>query len=142
MRDVKPGDLEPYVELKQLSADARREKACWMIRWAVRNRSAHPLYISNVRLPHGQFKSEEKSFDPAIDLKQEQEAEFQIFVKCDEPPGPVTENAFVIFYATWLEEPWRIFVRVRIVMNADGRPQATAESVTTQRVGLLQEDSS
>lgn len=140
MQDVQKADLEPQVELKQLSAEASWEKACWNIRWSVRNSSARPLRILSVRLPHGQFKSAEKNFDPVIDLKQDQEAQFQTLVRCDEPPGPVTENAFLIFYTIHLEEPWRIFVRVRIVLNADGKPQATAESVTTQKAGFSQGD--
>jgi hypothetical protein len=93
-----------------------------------------------VRLPHGQFKSGEQPFEPAIELEQDEEREFQTLVRCDEAPGPVTENAFVIFYVMWLEEPWRIFVRIRVIVDPEGKPHATTELVTTQKAGFSQQD--
>ena len=50
--------------------------------------------------------------------------------------GLVTENAFVIFNVNWSDEPWRIFVRIRVTMNLDGRPETETEAITTQRVGF------
>jgi len=63
-------------------------------------------------------------------------AEFETLVYCKEPPGLVTENAFVIFYVSWLNASWRIFVRVRVQVDAQLAPQAAVESITTQRVGF------
>jgi hypothetical protein len=79
-------------------------------------------------------------FDPGIDLEPEEEREFQTWVRCDEPPGDVTENAFAIFYVTWLNQPWRIFVRMKVSVGPDGTPRAVTESVTTQTVRSLPKD--
>lgn len=108
--------------------------------WLVKNKGPGLLRIQAVRLPHGQFKSEANRFDPALDLEPNEERQFQTLVRCDEPPGDVTENAFVIFYVLWLNEAWRVFVRLSVVVSSDGKPRATTESVTSQKVGFLQED--
>jgi hypothetical protein len=91
-----------------------------------------------VRLPHGQFKSAEIRFEPAIDLKPNQETAFQTLVRCDEPPGDVTDNAFVILYVVWVNEPWRVFARIRVVVSFDGKLQATTVLITTQKAGFSQ----
>ena len=130
----------PEIELRQLSAERNRRKDSWRIGWRLKNHGPRPLRIQAVRLPHGQFKSEEISFEPAIDLSPDEETEFQTLVRCAESPGNVTENAFVILYVIWLSEPWRVFARLRVVVSFDGKPQATTESITTQRIGFSQKD--
>jgi hypothetical protein len=102
----------------------------------VENRGAKRLQILAARLPHGQFKSEELLFAPPLELLPGQGDTFQVSVRCDGPTGPVTENAFVIFQAIWLRESWRIFARIRVVIDPDGRPTATTESITTQKIGF------
>ncbi len=108
----------------------------WSIGWEMENRGAKPLKVMAARLPHGQFKSEEIRFAPPLDLSPGASEQFHTSVRCHEPSGPVTENAFVIFQVIWSSEPWRIFARVSIVVDADGKPAATTESVTTQKVGF------
>jgi hypothetical protein len=98
--------------------------------------NSQPLELRAVRLPHGQFKSAERRFEPAIGLAAKQDAQFQAFVHCDEPAGLVTENAFLIFQVVRIDERWRIFVRVRVTANSAGTPAATTEWITTQRVGF------
>jgi hypothetical protein len=139
MGDTRPDRRSgPEIELRQLSAERNGQMDSWRIAWLLRNRGPRRLQIQTVRLPHGQFKSEENRFDPALDLKPDEETQFQTLVRCDEPPGDVTENAFVIFYVIWLKEPWRVFVRIRVVVSSDGTPQTTTELITTQKVGFLQ----
>jgi hypothetical protein len=94
------------------------------------------LELTSVRLPHGQFKAAEKQFDPAVELAPGSAAQFQSVVYCNEPRGLVTENAFLIFNALWGAAEWRIFVRVRVVVNAHGEPESATESITTQKVGF------
>ena len=60
-------------------------------------------------------------------------------VLCPESPETVVENAFVIFSAVWLESPWRIFARLRVVVDAEGKPTTLTESITTQQVGFAAE---
>lgn len=130
----------PEIELRQLSAERNGEGDSWKIGWRLKNRGPRGLRIQAVRLPHGQFKSEKIPFEPAIDLRPDEETQFQTLVRCDEPPGDVTENAFVIFYVIWLNEPWRVFVRIRVVVSFDGAPQATTELITTQRAAFSRQD--
>jgi hypothetical protein len=98
--------------------------------------SKHPIQLSSVRLPHGQFKSLERHLEPPIGLLPGNNTKIDIRVKCDEPPGLVTENAFVILSVSWLGQPWRIFVRLRVVITADRKPETSTELITTQRVGF------
>jgi hypothetical protein len=135
MGDAQPdSNSGPVIDLRQISAERNRDT--WNFAWSVKNTGPRPLQILAVRLPHGQFKSEENHFEPAIDLKQGEETRIQTPVRCNEPPGDVTENAFVILHVIWQGEPWRIFTRVRVVVNSDGKPQTTTESITTQKVGF------
>ncbi len=108
----------------------------WNVRWQVENLGANILRIISARLPHGQFKSAEQSFTPVLDLAAGGSAEFPSHVDCDESAGLVTENAFVIFHCQWYGEAWRIFVRIRVIVKADGEPQTATELITTQKVGF------
>jgi hypothetical protein len=46
------------------------------------------------------------------------------------------ENAFLILRVLWLETPWRVFARLRVVFDEQGGPQTTTEVVTVQQVGF------
>lgn len=92
--------------------------------------------ILSARLPHGQFKSAEQRFDPSLELDQGDQVAFRALVRCHEPAGLVTENAFIIFHVLWLKEAWRIFVRIRVVVEQTGKPQTSVQLITTQKVGF------
>ena len=94
------------------------------------------MRIQSLRLPHDQFKSEGKSFEPPVDVNGGEDLEIQTLVRCDEPVGHVTDNAFAIFYVVWLGEPWRIFARLRVVVNPDGKPETETTVITAQKVGF------
>jgi hypothetical protein len=126
----------PAIELRQLAVRRHGAEGCWIIAWTVENTGAESLDLESVRLPHGAFKSAEQPFEPALKLAPAAVAEFQTQVFCRQPTGSVTENAFLIFKVSWLSEDWRVFVRVRVVVNQQGEPQAVSESVTTQKVGF------
>jgi hypothetical protein len=126
----------PEITLEQVVVERLDKPGYWRVAWKIRNVALHPLKLLAVRLPHGQFKSEELQFEPAIDLPAQKGANFQVPVRCDEPEGLVTENAFVIFHVNWRGAPWRVFVRVRVVVNEQGEPSATTELITTQKVGF------
>jgi hypothetical protein len=132
---------EPQIVMTQVSVERHRVMECWIIDWLIKNKSANTLRVVAVRLPHGQFKSDERRFDPAIELGPGEQRQIQTFVHCDEPAGLVTENAFVIFSVNWLGEPWRVFVRLRVVMTSDGRPETATELITAQKVGFSEIDS-
>ena len=128
--------IPPAIALRQVYAHRHPTTDDWSIGWTVENKKAQSLKISSVCLPHGQFKAQEREFELALNLTGGASAEFETLVHCKEPPGLVTENAFVIFYVSWLNPSWRIFVRVRVQVDAQLAPQAAVESITTQRVGF------
>ena len=125
----------PTVELTQSSV-AAVTTGYWKMRWIIQNTGANLFQLEKVRLPHGQFRAAEQEFDPSLDLEPGSAAEFDTVVYCNEPTGLVTENAFVIFAASWHGQQWRIFVRLRVVVDAQGEPQSVTEFVTTQKVGF------
>ena len=127
---------EPRVAVKQASAELDTHRHRWNVAWLLKNSERYPLHIRSLRLPHDQFKSEGQSFDPALDVNGGGDVEIRTFVRCDEPAGHVTDNAFAIFDVIWLDEPWRIFVRLRVVVNADGKPEAETQMITAQKVGF------
>jgi hypothetical protein len=112
------------------------ETESWRVGWTVENRGAESVEILSARLPHGQFKAALHKFAPPLILSGGMRAEFDSRVRCDEPPGLVTENAFVIFETLWRGAPWRVFVRVRVVIDDTGTPAATVQAITTQRAGF------
>ena len=126
----------PAIELQQVSVEWNGATERWSIGWRITNRGSHLLDIQSVRLPHGQFKAEEQTFESALALSSGRDVRFYTAVRCDEPEGLVTENAFLIFQVMWLGEPWRIFVRVRVVVDAAGEPQTGVELITTQKIGF------
>ncbi len=132
-------DSGPSIELTEI--DSVMSGGLWNITWRVKNTGSKVLQISSARLPHGQFKSEEKRFQPAISLEADEESSFRTTVRCSEPPGLVTENAFLILDTIWIGLSWRIFVRLRVKVNAKGKPGTQTESITTQKAGFSQEES-
>jgi hypothetical protein len=125
----------PSVEVAQVSVNSGGA-GYWKVGWQVQNTGTDLLRINAVLLPHGQFKAAEQRLDPPLELEPGIAAEFNTLVYCNEPTGLVTENAFIIFAARWREQKWRIFVRLRIVVNAEGQPRSATELVTTQKVGF------
>ena len=126
----------PQISLRQVSLESGGRQDLWRIGWRVENCAWQSLRIESVRFPHGQFKSNEQRFNPPISLGHEEYAEFEAIVACDAAPGAIVENAFSIFSAVWRDQPWRIFVRLRVSVNKEGEPEALTELITTQRVGF------
>ena len=126
----------PEIALRQVWVDRHGVMEYWSIGWTITNKGAGPLSVVAVRLPHGQFKADEQRFDPPVSLAPGESDQFRLAVRCEEPPGLVTENAFVILSVIWLGEAWRIFVQIRVVVNAEGKPETVTELMTTQKVGF------
>ena len=126
----------PRILLRQISLARDGGKNLWRIGWRVENRAQHSLRIEAARFPHGQFKAGMQGFDPAISLGQGECAEFEATVACNAKRGEVVENAFVIFSTVSQDSPWRIFVRLRVVVDTEGKPTAVTELITTQQVGF------
>jgi hypothetical protein len=129
-------EAAPAIMLEQSSVSRITASRRWAVEWKIANGRDAPLRIQRVQLPHGQFKSEEQHFEPEIILEPRAATRFRTDVCCDEPPGPVTENAFLIFHVIWLGESWRIFARIGVIADANGEPRSKVESITTQKTGF------
>ena len=129
----------PQIALNQISVGAQEGKGNWKILWRVANVNSQPLELCAVRLPHGQFKAAKQRFRPALTLAPKQATRFDAVVRCDEPAGLVTKNAFLIFQAVRFGERWRILARVRVIVNSRGEPATKTELITSQKVGFSAE---
>ena len=130
------GEAPPEIALRQVSVDRHGVMEYWSIGWTITNKGAGPLNVVAVRLPHGQFKTDGQRFDSPLSLAPGESHQFQLAVRCEEPSGLVTENAFVIFSVIWFGEAWRIFVRIRVLIKGQGKPETATELNTTQKVGF------
>lgn len=130
------GATEPKLGLRQIAATRDGAANCWNICWQVENLGRDALAIDSLRLPHGQFQSPEKQFAPPLELRAGESTRLVTLVQCQEPAGLVTENAFVIFHCHWRGESWRIFVRIRVTVQANGEPATATELITTQKAGF------
>ena len=129
-------DYEPKISVEEIRRSKEVERGRWLFGWCVQNLTELPIKFLVARCPHGQFKSEERFFDPPLQAAAGQAATIEMPVLCDEPVGAVIENGFLILLVEWLDKHWRIFVRLRVIVNQQGVPETATELITTQRVGF------
>lgn len=78
-------------------------------------------------LPHDHFYRPRWRFNPPLMVE---DMVLEAEVSCEDPPGSVIENAFLI-----LRTPdRRVFARLTILVDGDGVPQQQCEAVTVQEV--------
>ncbi|MGH7846230.1 MAG: hypothetical protein ACREQW_13815 [Candidatus Binatia bacterium] len=128
--------IEPRIDVQQISRRQDVKGGAWHLQWQIKNLAQQPLTIFAVRLPHGQFRSREQEFALPYRLSGNESAALEIEVVCSEAPGTVVENAFLILRVLWLNNPWRIFARLRVTFDSEGAPHAGAELITTQQTGF------
>ena len=126
----------PKLALIQVSSRRESGEGLWRILWRVENLGGERLHLETVRFPHGQFKAEEQDLGQPFVLDCSERREFEATIAYDGKARGIVENAFAIFTATWKNEPWRIFVRLRVSINDDGTPAANTELTTTQQAGF------
>ena len=126
----------PQIEVKQISVSKNLAPGRWILTWEIRNLSPARLAIVAARLPHSQFRCAEWKLSPAQEIPPDQSTRLQCAVECLQDPGSVVENAFIILQVLWRDQPWRIFVRLRVSIDAAAAPHSVAESITTQQVGF------
>ena len=107
-----------------------------IIAWNIQNLGREPLQILSGRLPHSQFRSEERKLSPIPKLLPNESVRLEFSVACSEPPGTIVENAFLILRVLWLEEHWRVLARLRVNFDEEGGPQSITEVITTHRIGF------
>jgi hypothetical protein len=126
----------PAISVHQMIAEPSGMPSEWKVSFLIGNEGSHALTFASARLPHGQFRAAEQKFIPPVRLDAGETFEFAAKVHCQEPAGLVTENAFVIFLVDWIRERWRIFVRLRVIVDASGTPRTNTESISTQKAGF------
>lgn len=129
-------DAGPRVAVEELHRSKEAEHGRWLFAWRIQNLTEEPITFVAARCPHGQFRSEERFFDPPLHAAAGRNAIIEMPVLCDEPAGVVVENGFLILTTEWREDKWRIFVRLRVMVDEEGRPGTVAVLITTQRVGF------
>ena len=63
--------------LHQVSVERDGATECWNIGWEVKNLGSEAVNIVSLRLPHGQFKSDELRFTPPLELAGGGSEQFQ-----------------------------------------------------------------
>jgi hypothetical protein len=129
-------DDEPKVAVDELRRNREVGSDRWLFGWRIQNLTEQPIKFLAARCPHGKFKSDERFFDPPLRVVAGKNATIEMSVLCDEPPGTIVENAFLILSVEWLHSKWRLFVRFRVTINQQGEPETATELITTQRVGF------
>jgi hypothetical protein len=127
---------EPKVAVEELRRNREVGSGCWLFSWRIQNLTEQPVKFLAARCPHGQFRSAERVFDPPLQAAAKRATTIEMSVRCDEPAGAVIENGFLILLVEWLNDRWRIFVRLRVTINQQGVPETATELITTQRVGF------
>ena len=122
--------------LDQVSRVRAQRPGRWLMSWQIQNLGQGTLKILSALLPHGRFRCEEEELDPILMMQPKESAPLDFSVKCEEPPGTIVENAFLILRVLWEGEPWRILARLRVFISEGGVPETTTELVTTQPVGF------
>ena len=126
----------PEIALRQIGAHRAGRAGWWHIRWELENETSRVVELIAARLPHGRFKAPEMRFEPALELAPARPRELEMEVFCGEMSGAVIENAFVILELHYLGQSWRIFARLRVVLDWQAMPQATSEAITAQKIGF------
>jgi hypothetical protein len=108
----------------------------WRVAWRVENRSDRPLALLAAWLPHGRFRAPERALEPPPLLQPGESTWLELIASCEEAPGTVVENAFVILRVRCGDEPWRILVRLLITADANGAPTNRVELITTHPIGF------
>ena len=126
----------PKISAEQVRRNREVGRDRWLFHWRIQNLTEQPMKFLAGRCPHGQFRSAERFFDPPLHAAAGKNATIEMSVLCDEPAGTVIENGFLILLVEWLNNRWRIFVRLRVTINQQGEPETATELITTQRAGF------
>ena len=129
-------DAGPRVVVEELHRSKEAERGRWLFAWRIQNLTEEPITFLAARCPHGQFRSEEQCFDPPHHAAAGRNVTIEMSVICEEPAGTAVENGFLILTTEWREDKWRIFVRLRVMVDEEGIPGTAAALITTQRVGF------
>jgi hypothetical protein len=126
----------PCLLLEAASARATAVRGQWLVAWRLQNLGQEPIEVLFIWLPHDKFFSGQQTRNPPLRLLPQESTLLELQVVCHEPPGSVVDNAFIILRLLWREQPWRVFVRHRVVLDTTGTPQHVCQAVSVQPVGF------
>ena len=126
----------PRLLIEAASCRAGAAQGQWLAAWRVHNLGREPVVILSTWLPHDKFANPHQDIDPPVRLAPGGSTLLELPVACNELPGSVVENAFVILRLLWLGQPWRAFVRLRVTVDNARTPQYICESVTVHPTGF------
>ena len=129
-------ETAPLINVQQIGGRRDTKPGSWIIEWYIHNLGEEPLTLLSAQLPHGKFKSDPVEFAGGLRLPARAKARIEASVVCDEAPGAIIDNAFLILRTEWRQAEWRIFVRFQVRVNQEGEPWTQTELITTQRVGF------
>ncbi len=137
MRGSEPTDARgPAVSVQPLTPAPTGTVGMWHVSWRIVNTGDAPIRLEAAWCPHGRFRASRWALSPPPTLLAAESTTVATDVACDEAPGTVVENAFVILRVAWREAPWRILVRLEIRVDARGVPQPAVMAISTQPVGF------
>ena len=108
----------------------------WLAAWRMHNLGREPVVILSTWLPHDKFANPPQDIDPPVRLAPGGSTVLELPVACNELPGSVVENAFVILRLLWFGQLWRAFVRLRVTVDDSRIPQSRCESITVHPAGF------
>ena len=128
--------MEPRIRIEQDTAQRKPAPNLWKVTWSIHNLADSPLTILAARLPHGKFRGKEIQLKRPLDLEPNGTGYLELEAQCDEAPGNVIENAFLIMRVVWVANEWLLLARFRVFINTDGTLSTTTERITAQLVGF------
>ncbi len=123
---------KPTLRIDPVGA-AERDGDGWRTTWTVSNAAPDPVRLRGATAPHSQFRGQVAL---ALDVPAYGAATFPLVVRVDGVAGAEIENAFLIVLVDVGESEWRVLARLRVRVEAGGRPHPRTETVTVQRVGF------
>lgn len=107
--------------------------------WRIHNLGIEAIKLRAAQLPHGKFRSEQRTFEKGILLGGDSNTTLEFPVICQEAPGSVVNNAFLILQVDRGQSAWRIFVRFQVLFDEIAEPRTKTELITSQKVGFSTE---
>jgi hypothetical protein len=130
------GDSRPQVRVRPVSVRPGEGPGQWLVTWRVQNAGGGPLRLLATWLPHGLFRCPEREAPQAGDIPPGGHLLLELPVRCQEAPGAVVENAFLILRLLWRGEPWRVLARLQVQVDRSGTPQNKVVALTAHPVGF------
>jgi hypothetical protein len=122
----------PRLRIEPLGV-AKRDGTRWRTTWRITNMDSDAVRVLGAIAPHSQFRG-----DASLDREVRSKASTQVSLTVETAgaAGSEIENAFLILLVQQGDERWRVLTRLRVSLDAEGRPRSRVETVTMQRVGF------